>query len=136
MVDVAIAEQICDAIAVTPKSLEAICKANPAFPHHETFRRWLHNSDEIRGMYARAKASQCQILADQIIEIADDSARDVIKTDDGDVVDREVIERARIRIDSRKWLASKLAPRIFGDKLAHTGADGEGPVIIRVVSDI
>ncbi len=134
MVDIEIAQRICDAIAITPKSLDAICDENPDFPHRATFKRWLHNSDEIRAMYARAKAAQCQLLAEQILDIADDAQRDIIHTEDGDVVDREVIDRAKLRIDTRKWLCAKLAPRIFGDKV---DVNHMGEIAIkRVVSDI
>ncbi len=131
--DPELTSQICDAIAVTPKSLEVICAAREDFPHHETVRRWLHISDDFRGMYARAKAVQCLTLAEQIIDISDDSSNDEIeiRTEDGLTetrVNREVIERARIRIDSRKWLCAKLAPRIFGDKITHQG-DSENPVV-------
>ena len=130
--DAEIASQICDAIAVTPKSLEVICAAHNDFPHHETVRRWLHKSDEFRGMYARAKAIQCLTLAEQIIDISDDSSNDEIEVEitegvTATQVNREVIDRARIRIDSRKWLCAKLAPRIFGDKITHAG-DPDAPL--------
>ena len=70
------------------------------------------------------------ILAEQIIDIADDSHSDTLEDEDGNVmVNREVIERTKIRIDARKWLASKLAPKIYGDKTAITG-DGGGPLQI------
>ena len=84
---------------------------------------------EFRGKYTRAKSSQVSILADQIIEIADYSQADTLEDEEGNrMVNREIVERSKIRIDARKWLASKLAPKIYGDKLAHTGADGDGPL--------
>jgi hypothetical protein len=130
MIDIAIAEQICNAIAITPKSLDAICEENPNFPHRATFKRWLHQSDEVRAMYARAKVSQCQLLAEQILTIADESQSDTYKDEDGvELVNHDVIDRAKVRIDARKWLCAKLAPRIFGDRVQqeHSGPDG-GPL--------
>ena len=120
-------EAICTAIALTPKGLEHICKANPSFPNPDTIYLRRNSNDNFSEKYTRAKAAQVMILADQIVEIADDAREDIEQTDDGPVVNREVIERTKIRIDARKWLASKLAPKIYGDKMAHTGEDG-GPM--------
>ena len=118
---------ICSAIAITPKGLEHICKAHPEFPSPDAIQDRKLKSTDFGGKYARAKADQVMILAEQIIEIADDAQNDVIDTDDGPVVNREIVERCKIRIDARKWLASKLAPKIYGDKSALTNADGDGP---------
>ncbi len=126
-------DAICAAIAVTPKGLDHISKSHPDFPSADTIYKHRNDSEDFAVKYARAKASQVLRFADEIIEIADDSSRDMkeVEITEGVKVkqlDREHIERVRIRIDTRKWLASKLAPKIFGDKLAHTGADGEGPI--------
>lgn len=60
-------------------------------------------------------------LAEDILEIADD--------------DDEDVNRARLRVDTRKWLMSKIAPKRFGEKRSHevTGARG-GPVQIADIS--
>jgi len=118
-------ESICRAIALNPIGLEIICKAHPEFPSPDAIQDHKRKDDNFGGKYARAKADQVMILAEQIIDIADDSGADVIEDDDGKkIVNREVIERTKIRIDARKWLASKLAPKIYGDRTAITGADG------------
>jgi hypothetical protein len=65
-------------------------------------------------------------MADELIEIADNSGLDVLgvnpKTGQP-IVDGEAIARARLRFDARRWLMSKLAPKKYGDKveLEHTG---------------
>ncbi len=48
----------------------------------------------------------------------------------GAVVDHEHIQRSRLRVDARKWIAAKLLPKRYGDKLQHTG-DGGGPIRVR-----
>jgi hypothetical protein len=123
-------EAICRAIAITPIGLEHICKANPEFPSPDAIQDRKRKDESFCGKYAHAKADQVMILAEQIIDIADDSHSDTLEDEDGNVmVNREVIERTKIRIDARKWLASKLAPKIYGDKTAITG-DGGGPLQI------
>ena len=57
-------------------------------------------------------------MADQVMEIADDDAKDFVMNAKGDLVpDYENINRSRLRVDTRKWLLSKALPKIYGDKL-------------------
>ena len=130
-------DAICSAVALTPKGLEHICKANPPFPSPDAIHDHKRNDDAFGVKYARAKSDQIMRYAEQIIDIADDSADDVTQTDDGPVLNREVIERTKIRIDARKWLASKLAPKIYGDRQAVelAGTDG-GPIGLTIVSSV
>lgn len=63
------------------------------------------------------QAKQCQIEAfiDEILEIADDTTQDLITNERGHLVsNNSSITRARLRIDTRKWLASKLVPKVYG----------------------
>jgi hypothetical protein len=70
------------------------------------------------------------VLASQILEISDDGPNDFATTEEGnEVPNHEHIQRSRLRVDSRKWLASKLAPKKYGDKVSTelSGPDG-GPI--------
>ncbi|HDL7100129.1 TPA: hypothetical protein PXM79_002920 [Yersinia enterocolitica] len=70
--------------------------------------------------YARARAIQAELLAEEIITIADDSSGDVIVDDDGkEQTNHERVARSRLRVDARKWYASKLAPKRYGDRVQH-----------------
>lgn len=95
---------------------------------------WLHRYPEFANMYARAKEIAMEIMGDEILNIADDSRDDkrIIESETGDVIeltDHDVINRSRLRVDTRKWLMSKLAPKKFGDRqnIELTGKDG-GPL--------
>jgi len=68
----------------------------------------------------RARERQADVLAGQILEISDDGTNDYVQTEDGEVPNHEHIQRSRLRVDSRKWLASKLAPKKYGDKIDAT----------------
>lgn len=132
----ALADAICSAI-VEGKSLRAICEAE-AMPDKATVLRWL--ADESRAdfcdQYARAREAQADTLAEQMLQIADDGTNDTQVDDEGNVrIDHDHIARSRLRVDARKWLASKLAPKKYGDKVTteHTGADGGA---IKVASTI
>lgn len=75
--------------------------------------------------YARAKEAQLEALADEMVAIADDSTGDTYEDGDGGIrIAPDVVQRARLRVDTRKWLLSKLAPKRYGDKVEHAGPDG------------
>lgn len=125
----AIAASICAAVA-EGMSLRKVC-AMEGMPALTTLFRWLADEEraEFREQYARAREAQADLLAEQILEIADDGTNDTYKDDEGMVrVDHDHIARSRLRVDSRKWLAAKMAPKKYGDKLAVGGAEDLGPV--------
>ena len=102
-----IKERICRELT-EGKSLVAICKADD-MPDPVTVRSWLVKDAEFFTSYARAREEQADYYADEIIEISD--------TEDD-------ANKARVRIDARKWVAGKLRPKKYGDKLDLTSADG------------
>jgi hypothetical protein len=112
------------------KGLREILAAD-GMPSMSTVFRWLAEDEEFRQLYAVAREVQATILADEILEISDDGRNDWMKRTIGeieiDVPDHEHIQRSKLRVDSRKWLASKLAPKKYGDavQLKHADADGE-----------
>lgn len=76
---------------------------------------WLANYPD---QYARAREAQADKLAEDIIAIADDSSRDVYQDENGNErTDSEVVQRSKLRVDARKWLAGKMAPKKYGDRL-------------------
>lgn len=90
--------------------------------------------EEFSKQYARAREAQADTLADEILEIADDTSRDTIATEkNGEQPNSEWITRSRLRVDARKWLASKMAPKKYGDRIeaSHTGEMGLTVKIVR-----
>jgi len=125
-----IAEKICSLIA-EGNSLRSICKRNE-MPDKATVMRWLGVHREFSDQYARAREAQADKLFEECLEIADDTSGDYIKkkNDDGSTfwaVDHEHIQRSKLRIDTRKWMAGKLAPKKYGEKVAQEiiGSGGE-----------
>lgn len=109
-------EKICDAI-IGGKSLRQICEPE-GMPAPSTICLWLSQDEAFAERYARAKEIQMENLAEEILEIAEDGSNDWMKNRFGeDVLNAEHVQRSRLRIDSRKWLMSKLAPKKYGDKI-------------------
>lgn len=112
-----IAKEICKAISTSSKGLKRLCAENKHWPSRSHIYSWFDEQPLFKDAYARAKQNQIESLVDDIIEIADDTSLDYIEDEKGKiVVNHDHINRARLRIDSRKWLAAKLCPRLYGDK--------------------
>ena len=124
----ALAADICRRLA-EGESLRTIC-TDKAMPDKATVMRWLFDGkhEDFVEQYARAREAQAEVRADEIVDIADDDTKDFMADKDGKLVaDHEHIQRSRLRVDARKWIAAKLLPKRYGDKLQHTG-EGGGPV--------
>lgn len=114
-----IVAQICDMIS-DGMSIRAIC-ALPIMPGRATVYEWLGQHKEFADRYAHAREERAEFYADQIIEIADNS--------DLDPNDRKV------RLDARKWIASKLKPGTYGDKVS-VGGDASAPIVSKVIYEV
>jgi len=85
-------------------------------PCKATIMNWLAADPDFRAGYAAAKALYAETLAEEIIEISDDAAADWVDSDTGGrELDHEHVQRSRLRVDSRKWLAARLSPKRYGD---------------------
>jgi hypothetical protein len=110
----ALGDKICDQLT-QGMSLVKICKAD-AMPATVTIYKWLREHPEFANNYARARDNQADYYADEILEIADNA---------------EDPQKARLQVDTRKWVASKLKPKKFGDKIDMTtnGKDLPTPIL-------
>jgi hypothetical protein len=128
----AMADEICERLA-EGESLRGICR-DEEMPSKTSVFRWLASNEAFRDQYAYAREVQAETLADEIITIADDGTNDTYVDDNGNVrTDQEVIGRSRLRVDARKWLAGKMAPKKYGDKLEMSGSGTGGALVIEVV---
>lgn len=118
-------EDICEKIATSTLSLKSICKAE-GMPDVITVLRWLKTFEEFRISYTRAKEEQADMLAEEILDIADDGSNDFMTITKGDQMyemeNKEWTSRSKLRVEARKWLASKLKAKKYGDKLEHSGS--------------
>lgn len=98
---------------------------------NSTFYKWIDSDEEKQKRYARACEIRADAIFEDILEIADDSSQDVIETDLGDGVvaskmNAEFVQRSRLRVDARKWIAAKLNPKKYGDRVEldnkHSGS--------------
>jgi len=95
-------DEICALIA-QGKSVLEISKRKD-MPVKDTIYKWLARYPEFAEKYTRARECQSEVYAQDILNIADASTPETYQVD-------------RLRIDARKWKASKLAPKKWGDRL-------------------
>lgn len=122
----AVADRICARLA-TGETLRAICRDDD-MPPESTVRRWyVDDRKGFAAQYARARDIGLDSMADELIGIADDGANDYINGDNGPALDRDHVTRSKLRVDTRKWYLSKLAPKRYGEKTQHehSGPGGE-----------
>lgn len=126
------ADIICERLA-DGESLRTICD-DEDMPARSTVFRWLSLHKEFSDQYARAKEVQAEVLADELISIADDGRNDWMerKNEDGENIgwreNGEALRRSALRIDTRKWVAAKLLPKKYGEKIAVGGSKDMDPI--------
>lgn len=113
--------------------------------------RELGLTDKYSSLYARARESQAHALAEQALEIADGSDALTLLYERGieafadenpeavkvvNSLRANAINRDRMRMDARKWLTSKIAPRLYGDKLQVEGTEDGPPVKVAVTHKV
>lgn len=121
MFDQTVADTICSRLA-NGESLRAIGKDNN-MPDPATVYRWLEANEAFREQYTRARELQADTLFDETLDIADDAQNDWVEREHFQGADKspqlngEAVARARLRIDTRKWMAGKLRPKKYADKI-------------------
>lgn len=114
-----LADKICERLMLG-ESLRKIC-GDEGMPEKRTVCYWLRDKEDFFHQYARAREVQMELMAEEIMDISDDDSGDTmtITGPDGklrDIENKEFTSRAKLRVDTRKWIMSKLATKRFGDK--------------------
>lgn len=126
-----LASEICARISAG-QSLRHVCR-DESMPCTSTVLKWARENEEFSQQYAKARDALLEHWAEEITEIADDGSNDWMNNADpenpGYKLNGEHINRSRLRVDTRKWLLSKLAAKKYGDRISAelTGKDG-GPI--------
>lgn len=123
-----LAAEICELLS-QGKSLRSVCRMD-SMPCAASVFLWLRRYPEFSEQYAKAKEESADALVEDILDIADDGTNDWMeqRAKEGEEVrgwkeNGEAIQRSRLRVDTRKWIASKLKAKKYGDKLdvEHSG---------------
>jgi hypothetical protein len=107
--NIEIATEICTRIS-EGEPLKTILNTE-GMPGRTTVCVWRHAHPEFAAMYARARETAGDVWAERAVAVAM-------------TADPVTAAAVRVKYDAIRWFASKLAPKVYGDKLQHTGADG------------
>ena len=123
-----LADDICAQLA-EGKSLRTVCLPDE-MPSKTTIFNWMRTKDGFLDQYTRAKEESADAMFEETIDIADDGANDWMENNDpenaGYKFNGEHIQRSKLRVDTRKWMMSKMKPKKYGDRITteHTGNVG------------
>jgi hypothetical protein len=126
------ADHICAELA-GGKSLRSICKEE-GMPHRDTVFLWLRQQPEFAAQYALAKRESADAHFDELMFIADEAPHMTLNKHGAEVVDNGYETFRRTRIDTRKWAASKLGPKKYGDKL-EVDANVRGTIVVTIARE-
>lgn len=118
-----LADDICSKLS-DGTSLRELCR-DEGMPNESTVRDWATTDvDGFGARYVRAREVGYLAMADELLEIADDSSGDMTVDENGKArMDSEFAARSRLRVDTRKWFLAKMLPKVFGDRIDmnHSG---------------
>ena len=110
-----LANYVCNMIGTNACGLNKLTKMYEEFPDKSTIYAWIRAHSEFSNQYLEARRLQALVLADSMLDIADEIP--VFEDDKGiERIDSGMLGRAKIDFEVLKWHASKMAPKIFGDK--------------------
>ena len=103
--------EICKQIS-EGKSLSTALKSD-GMPSYRSALMMLQTNLEFRTMYEKAIESRADRLAEEILELADEA---IPANLDGPSKSAWV-QQKRLQVDTRKWVAAKLKPKVYGDRI-------------------
>lgn len=97
------------------ETVGAICASDTRFPAVSKVFLRVANDHGFRERYERAKGNQAEKIFNEILTIADDASSDLIVDEGGTKGNIAAVNRAKLRIETRKWILAKVMPKIYGN---------------------
>lgn len=115
-----IVDEICSTLANCHFGVRYLCKHIPHWPSESTIYKWREKYPLFEEKYTRARQAQADFLVSDMMEIASNTENDILVNKDGtNQVNHANIQRDRLRIDTIKWIACKLIPKVYGERNAN-----------------
>lgn len=114
-----LADKICDRIATHPLGLSHICEMYDDMPTPFAIREWRLKYPEFATKYLESKALQAMILVEEIDDLLNYEVSFITDEKGRQKIDPSSASIAIARCNNRKWMAARLAPRVFGENIAQ-----------------
>lgn len=112
-------DEICKRIS-SGNSVHSVCRQDD-MPDRSTIYRWLREKPDFKDQYERALKEREDYHFDEMLDISDKVEDDSIK-----------IQKAKLMIDTRKWVLSRMNPKKYGDKAGETETIDDNPTPVSV----
>lgn len=129
-------KKICEIVATTRHGLKKLCTMYDYFPEHITIAIWRVRHPEFASLYLQAKQSQMDIVMEELDEVVDENL--LYYTDDKGTnrIDSPSATIAIAKANNKKWFASKIAPKLYGDHKQIENLTDENQKIKQELSDL
>ena len=125
-----LSDLICVRLA-NGESMRSVCR-DESTPAMTTVFRWLRENEEFQQQYAIATEERAEAFVEDMVDIADNATNDWMEQNgegnEGYRLNGESIQRSKLRVDTRKWAASKMKPKKYGDKIQQEITAPEGVI--------
>lgn len=114
-------DNLLEELSQSSTGLSHLCKKHEI--RYQSLYQLIEEDEDFRNRYVRAREAQADYMADEIIELADDKSGDVLTGEFGETGNAANVSRSKLRVEARKWIAAKLKPKKYGDKVdvEHSG---------------
>lgn len=113
----ALVDRICELVACSPVGIDKIISLYPEMPSHCTIKLWRHQYPDFSAKYLNAKSLQSQLLVEEIDDLIPIGIKYYLDDKGQERIDAPSASLVIAKINNRKWHASRLAPKIYGEKV-------------------
>ncbi len=119
-----LSDKICEKLSAGLSLRTALAEIGDEAPSAQTVFSWMGKHKEFLDKYTRAKQEGVDAMAEDLLDISDDGSNDLMTIQKGnrtyEIENKEVTNRSRLRVDTRKWLMSKMKPKKYADHIDVT----------------
>lgn len=108
-------DRICDLVSTDTACLDEICEKHADLPHPDSIYTWRHRHPAFSVKYLQAMHSRSHLYAEETLKIAREKST-YIDAEGNSKIDPGYVAWQKMNVNLRQWHASKLAPKVYGDK--------------------
>lgn len=124
---------ICERVS-EGEPLAAICREE-GMPPLRTVYNWMRDIEGVEAQFARARVAGYDMIAQDALRIADDGSSDTYTDANGfERTNNEVVQRSKLRVETRLKLLAKWDPKRYGERMTHAG-DPDAPLQVSTPDD-
>ena len=130
-----LADLICQRVATNTCGLHRLCEKYDDLPDKTTINEWRYLKPNFSIQYAQAKLKQADLLAEDVLELAESRPYQIDK-EGNRYIDSGEANMIRTQIDTQKWLAAKLLPKQYGKAAEEVPSENKDSVIDKLIEKL